>query len=133
MQDIPLFEYEPSNPSNNYVGTIRLYGKEVHRIQNMNEFYKYFGYTVNDAKKGILPDEFIWMEYVNRHSADFTPCAQMHIIRYLEAHSDTFRHQYINQYKEWFDGHAKIRSEKGIVCASCKMKPFCEDVKPKES
>ena len=133
MEKIPHFEYESSSSTNKFVGAIKLDGKEIHHIQNMYEFYQYFGYTKSDAKEGVLPDEFIWMEYVNNHAADFTPCAQMHIIRYLEAHSDKFKEQYASQYKKWFDGHAKIRLQKGVVCASCKMNPYCEDVKPKES
>ena len=133
MKKIPHFEYESSCPTNKFVGSIKLDGKEIHRIQNMNEFYKYFGYTESDAKKGILPDEFIWMDYVNNQTADFTPCAQMHIIKNLEAHSEKFRVQYASQYKEWVNSHATIRREKGIVCTSCKMNPYCEDVKPNEA
>ena len=77
------------------------------------------------AKEGILPDEFIWDEYIKAGSVKSTACMQMHIIEYLNKFSGSFRKKYSDQYKSWIVADAKPENED--LCFSCDLKPFCSD------
>jgi hypothetical protein len=123
---MPHFKFRPGTAAEKYVAHIKLQDEVIHHIRSLEIFYKYFGFTPDHAKSGVLPDEFVWQEYINGDAAALAPCAQMHIIRYLEAHSDKFKDRYGSQCKDWFAAHAKERLERGIKCAACKMKPFCQ-------
>jgi hypothetical protein len=50
----------------------------------------------------------------------------MHIIEYLKKHSDVFRKRFGDQYEGWMEAHAEVRAQRGVACAACRMKPFCE-------
>jgi hypothetical protein len=77
------------------------------------------------AKAGILPDEFIWEEYVKDCAVNFESCLQMHIIEYLNKHSTIFKEKYDNQYEGLLARHALEREARGVACFVCRMKPFC--------
>jgi hypothetical protein len=95
----------------------------------LNEFYAAFGYTKEINKTGILPEEFIWEEYI-KDGASHTECMQTHLIEYLNIHSGKFRSKYGDRCDEWITAHAKTRNEKSDLCFTCRMKPFCSTNMP---
>jgi len=122
---MPHFKYHHASVSNGYVASIEAEGKFVHRISNLDDFYRAFGYTKDMRRDGLLPDEFIWDEYINNPIGDFTACCQMHLIEYLKKHSDLFVAQYGNKIESWCTAHAEVRAKRGVACAACRMEPLC--------
>ncbi|MBI3481129.1 MAG: hypothetical protein HY016_12375 [Nitrosomonadales bacterium] len=122
----PYFKYRQASHANNYVASIEVDGEVLHKIENFDEFYKTFGYTQESRSAGVLPDEFIWSEYINNTAADFTACCQMHIIEYLRMHSASFNEEYGEHYESWQAAHAEIRKKRGMACVACKAKPLCK-------
>lgn len=43
---------------------ILLNGKALCVIEDIKAFYQSLGYTIEMAKAGVLPDEFLWDEYI---------------------------------------------------------------------
>jgi hypothetical protein len=126
---IPHFKYSTTRSSiKKQLGHIAADGVVLLWLESLDEFYKALGYTVSMAKAGIMPDEFIWDEYVKDGAVNSTACLQMHIIEYLSKHSSSFRKKYGEQYENWiaaFDGELKKKDER---CSSCSMNPFCKDL-----
>jgi hypothetical protein len=50
------------------------------------------------ANAGILPDEFIWEEYIKDKAASCAACYQLHIIEYLLKHSAAFFQKFGERY-----------------------------------
>ncbi len=120
---LPRFKYRSKDPDNKHYGCIELGGEVVHKIENLDEFHKAFGYTPDLAKAGILPDEFIWEEYIRDSAKNCNTCFQMHIIEYLIKHSASFRKKYEEQCEEWINAFAETRLAcGGSVCPACKNK-----------
>ena len=122
---IPHFQYNTKGDVKNHFGHIDADGEIVHWVKDFDEFYRTLGYTNAMAKKGIVPDEFIWDEYIKDGTVNSTACMQMHIIEYLGKYSDSFRKKYGDQYKSWIATNAK--PEKDELCISCNMKQFCPE------
>lgn len=125
---LPNLKFVPPRHANQYKACIELDGKAVHRVNNLNEFYATFGFTPAMAKAGILPEEFIWLEYIKNDAGNFTACLQMHLIRYLLANSSLFQMQYGQYCEQWFAAHVEMRVANKTTCAGCKFRTFCEDV-----
>ena len=53
MTDFSYLVTTLSRPTNQYVASIKMDGVVLHRIENLSEFYKHFGYTENEAKNVI--------------------------------------------------------------------------------
>jgi hypothetical protein len=121
---IPHFKYTSPKQSNNLTARIEVGVRIIHVIEDLSEFYKVFGYSLDMAKAGVLPDEFIWEEYIK--NSDYTACMQMRIIEYLRMHSDAFMKEFGDQCDKWISVHEAIRAETGMECVACRMKPFCE-------
>ena len=125
MQNIiPTFQYSTKGNVNNHYGHIDADGQLIHWIKNLDEFYEALGFTASMAKEGMMPDEFIWDEYIKVGAINSAACLQMHIIEYLSKYSDSFRKKYSDQYKNWIAADAI--AEKDKLCFSCKMNPFCQ-------
>ena len=125
QNSIPHFRHCPRGGSDKQYGFIAIDGEFLHKIENLDEFYRAFGYTAEMAKEGILPDEFIWDEYIKDAPVAYTDCLQIHIIEYLLRHSDTFRKRYSCQSVSWIAEHVEAVTARGVLCATCRMKPFC--------
>jgi hypothetical protein len=97
-------------------------GEVIDKIDNLDEFYKLFGYTDEIANTGILADEFIWDNYVKDNR--FDACLQMHIVEYLNKHSAKFKELYGGQYEEYVKEHVKAREARGCECYACKHVTF---------
>ena len=122
---IPYFKYRTSVPSCKHHGRIEMEGEVIHKINDMQEFHKAFGYTPDMAKEGRLPDEFIWEEYVKDMPANCSACFQMRLIDYLIKHSIKFMEKYGDQCEGWIAAYAKARAE-SEVCRSCKRSALQE-------
>lgn len=120
---IPHFKYRPKPLSNAHYGSIELGGEVIHKIEDLGEFHKAFGYTSDIAKAGVLPDEFIWEQYIEDSAKNCKTCFQLHIIEYLIEHSVSFRKKYEAQCEDWIAAHKEARSLRGeIVCPACKTR-----------
>jgi len=87
---IPLIKYRSKDSANLHFGIIEINGEVIHRIEDLEAFYKIFGYTDDLVKTGKLPDDFIWEAYVTNSAVNCAPCFQLHIIEYLIMHSTAF-------------------------------------------
>jgi hypothetical protein len=94
---IPHFNY--SSKQSGYIDTD---GVMQHRIKNLDEFYSALGYTADINKTGLLPDEFIWEEYIKDGAVNTTAFLQNNIIKYLSKHSDSFIKKYGEKYESWY-------------------------------
>lgn len=116
---MPHFKYVPVNIASRQAACIKTEENAIYRIENSNEYFKEFGYKEDIARAGVLPDEFIWAEYIQNTSADSTACIQIHIMRYLIKHSDEFRKTYAEQCANWLAAHAAEKCSKGVTCVAC--------------
>lgn len=116
---MPYFKYRFVNISNKRVPCIETGGRIIHEIRNLDEFYKMFGYTREVSKAGLLPDEFIWSEYIKDSNEEFSDCLQMHIVQYLRMYSKEFNREYGDQADAWLAEHINAKARRGIVC-KCK-------------
>lgn len=119
---IPHFRYHAKDPARKRPGVIELKGEVIHYIEDLDEFYKIFGYTADLARAGILPEEFIWEEFLSDSAKKCDTCFQLHIVEYLIKHSESFKKKYDKSYENWIAAHAKERSASGIACAVRKQK-----------
>jgi hypothetical protein len=116
---MPHFKYIPANVVGKQAAHIKTEENTIYKIEEPNEYFKEFGYTVDMAKAGVLPDEFIWAEYIQKAHANFTACIQIQIIRYLTKHSDIFRKTHGEQCATWLAAHAAEKCSKGVTCVAC--------------
>jgi hypothetical protein len=116
---IPHFKFHLKSSANKFCGRIELKGEIIHTINDFSEFYKACGYNKTMAKKGILPDEYIWETFFKHNDRNCTSCFQLHIIEYLLKYSDTFTKKFRNQCDDLIAAHAEKRS-------ACKLK-HCAD------
>ncbi len=121
---IPHFKYHYVDISGRRLLRIEAEGKIFHEVENLNEFYQVFGYRIDPAQQpDLLPDEFIWAEYVNDPKSDLSSCIQVHIIEYLNTHSDCFRKEFGGHFERWMANHANIRAKQGKSCIACRFNP----------
>jgi hypothetical protein len=129
---IPHFQFHTVKNSSSYASCIEMDGEVIHYISNPDEFFKEFGYTADMRMAGVLPEEFIWDEYVKDPVSKFITCRQIHMIRFLKKHSDTFIRKYGNQCENWLATYAKVTAASGVACFACRMRPLC-DIGKKQS
>jgi hypothetical protein len=125
---IPELSYSRPTASNGHRGWIEADGKVVHEVVKTDEFYKVFGFTQEMARSGILPDEFIWEEYLR--SPALTACFQKHLVEYLLAFSPPFKEKHGEQCELWLAENIHVRAPSRRFCATCKMKQFCSSTQP---
>ena len=122
--EIPHFNYTISSPHHQHYMCIVDKDDVIDKIDNLDEFYKEFGYTAEIAKAGVMAEEFIWEHYVK--NKDFNACFQMHIVDYLNKHSEKFIELYGEQYESYVKSHVVAREARGSECYACKHNKFCE-------
>jgi hypothetical protein len=120
---IPIVKYRPKGLAGQ-LGFIEVDGRSIHKIEDLDAFYKEFGYTSDMAQAGILPDEFIWQKYIKGNETNSSSCLQIHTIEYLRKHSAAFREEYGEQSVAWIKAHA-TSTAKGDLCTACRMEPVC--------
>ena len=123
MSDVmPHFKFNYVDISGRRLLRIEAGGKVLHDVENLNEFYQVFGYRADpEMQADLLPDEFVWAEYINKPQADFSSCVQVHIIEYLNAHSEVFKSEYGHHFDKWIADHAHARAERGVCCVACRL------------
>jgi hypothetical protein len=119
---IPHFNYRFVNVSRKRVPCIEVDGKVFHEIRELDRFYAYFGFSPATCRPDMLPDEFIWSEYTNSPSERFSDCVQIHIMRYLKDHSDTFNREYGELFDALLARHVTNMAQMGEFCIACKMR-----------
>jgi hypothetical protein len=124
---IPHFSYNFTNPSHMHYGCIVADGEVIHKVENLNAFYQEFGFTPAMRKAGVLPDEFIWAEYISNTDVHDAACLQIRIIEYLIKNSSQFIKKYGLLYESWIAEHVKEAVARGVTCTACKMESFCEN------
>ncbi len=122
---IPHFDRCARGDQGKQYGFITVDGEFLHKIENPKEFYEAFGYTFDLAMAGILPDEFIWDEYIKDNPVVYADCLQIHFIGYLKKYSAVFRETYGEQCESWIETHANAAAARGTLCAVCRIKLFC--------
>lgn len=125
LQKLPQLKIILSSPHHKHYRHILLGEESLCFVEDLDAFYGMLGYTQKMAKSGILPDEFIWEEYV--HNADYSVCLQKHIVDYLHIHSQKFTEQYADEYKLFCEEHEAARLARGKACAGCKLREYCND------
>ncbi len=120
---MPHFKFHYVDISGKRTLCIEAAGRILYEIPDQDEFYRIFGYRDNPAAQpDMLPDEFIWMEYVNNSSENFNSCIQAHILEYLKAHSISFNREFGPQCDQWLAEHAQSRAQSGVFCVACRRK-----------
>jgi len=103
VPSIPRFQYHLSSRSNTHYGWITADEEKVDRIGDLNGFYRALGYTEEAGRRGLLPDEFIWFEYIKDHCSSSESQLQAKIIEYLNTHSPAFREKFGHQCEGWLN------------------------------
>lgn len=125
--EIPHFKYKRISLRSKQVGCIVLGEEIMHRMAplgsegSMDEFYKEFGYTLELAKRGILPEEFIWETYFRHPDRNCAHCYQLHMIEYLLKYADAFAKKYGHDCDNWIAVHAEARAACKSGCADKKL------------
>jgi hypothetical protein len=110
FSNIPYFEYQPPTRYNQGRGVIRLHGQVIFQIDDMKEFYASFGYTLEMARQGLSPDEFIWKSYFKPVGTNCSGCYQKRIVEYLLQHSPAFAANYGSQCGNWLNAYTAARA-----------------------
>jgi len=126
MNTRPIFKFNLSNFHEKNYRHIEVAGTSIHQIFNTEAFYAEFGYTEDIKKSGLMPEEFIWTEYI-KDGKNRPSCIQMHIVEYLNKHSKTFKQKYGHLYAQWRADHELEKIKATELCAACKLKKFCQD------
>lgn len=121
----PHFDYHLANPSSTRFGFIEMDGEMIHKIGNIDDFYHEFGFTPAMNKTGVLPEEFVWTEFIRDVTFNYVPCIQIRIIKYLVKHSEKYREQCESLLADYVKGTVA----RSVSCAACRMKPVCENLK----
>lgn len=113
------FQYNLSSLTNPNYGWITLDRNNIHKIANVDEFYKALGFTDAIKQTGILAEEFVWAEYRKDHSKKAEICFQIKIIEYLKLHSAAFSEKYAAECEEWTAICEERCLRKDSICANC--------------
>lgn len=101
---------------------IELDGDAIHSITDLNEFYKYLGYSEEIALCGTLPEEFVWETYFKNTIKNCASCYQLHIIDFLLRYSKTFTKKYGKQCHRLITPHTASKAQCTIT--TCKARKF---------
>jgi hypothetical protein len=105
----PHFKFHIKSSSTKFFGRIELKGEVIHKIEDFSEFYKVCGYNIDMAKKGILPEEYIWETFFKHSDRNCTSCYQLHLLEYLLMHSEEFTKKFRHQCENWIEVHSAAR------------------------
>jgi hypothetical protein len=108
-----------SSPHHNQFGFIMLGNEKVHRIGDVDEFYKALGYNDEIRKTGLLPEEYIWEKYHRTESVKSEVCLQAKIIEYLNFHSPSFKKNYAIECEHMLESCKQKKANKYNECAGC--------------
>lgn len=125
---LPSLKYH-LNPGHMHFGSIVAAGEVLHKVTDLDEFYRGFGYTAELRKAGVLPEEFMWEEYIKgERGVIFSTCMQVHMIEYLLLKSARFRQRYAEPAEKFVLAHAEEKLTLSVRCAACRIKEACEEL-----
>lgn len=122
VDSLPQLKVILSSPNHKHFRHIMLSEESLCFIEDTAAFYRILGYT-NEIAKTLLPDEFIWEEYVNKPG--YSLCFKKHVLDYVNAHSDKFNEMYGDLYQDFVAEHDSTRIARGTMCAGCKLDEYC--------
>jgi hypothetical protein len=96
-----------------------LVNEKVHRIGDVDEFYKALGYNDEISKTGLMPEEYIWERYYKDKSEKSESCLQNKIIEYLNKHSPSFKMNFAVECQHWLESCKEKRADKSTSCTDC--------------
>jgi len=126
-KDLPHLNVILNSPNHQNYRQITSGDEPLHYIENVREFYYAVGYTDDMAKAMVMPDEFVWDEYVS--NVGYSVCLQKHILDYLNKNSPAFSENYGEAYNKFVKKHNDARIARGEACAGCRLRELCEDAK----
>ena len=118
---VPNFKYSSKDPANRHFGFIEIDQAQRYWIDNLENFYQALGYSNDMRKWGLLPNHFIWEEYLSDTSKN-PLCFQLHMIEYLMKYSAPFLKMYGHQCDDWIATLSDARSASGEECRTCVAK-----------
>lgn len=94
-EDLPRFQL-PHHAQRAQYGAMGIETNHAlyHRLDNCADLYVTLGYTREAAETGLLPDEFIWLQYRRPGAPRNADCIQSLIMTFLLHHSERFRMEY---------------------------------------
>lgn len=98
-------------------------GEVFHRVCELAEFYKIFGYVKEINVCGVMPDEFIWDTYTRYGAPKSRNCIQFLVMTYLNIHSKKFRENYGIEYDELVGKCVSDKITPIKYCADCMLHP----------
>ena len=113
------FQFTLASPQNSKNGYITLGDEKIHRIEDAYQFYKVLGYTDEIKKSGLLPEEFIWVEYHKDKSKKTEICLQVKIIEYLNKQSEAYKEKYAAQFDYWLGNCEQKVTNNVAECDGC--------------
>ena len=116
---IPHFKYSSKDPAHRHLGFIEFDSDVIYWIDDLEDFYQAFGYSKDMRKWGVLPDDYIWEEFLCDSKRKFSACFQIHIIEYLLKHSASFVNRFGHQCDVWIAALNMELSANGNDCRSC--------------
>ena len=119
---IPHFKYSSKDPAHQHLGFIEDEREVVYWIDDLDEFYQAFGYSDDMRKWGVLPDDYLWEEFLCDSKSKYSACFQIHIIEYLLKHSPLFVNEHWHQCDNWIAALNKELSSNGTECHTCIVK-----------
>jgi hypothetical protein len=120
---IPHINYRNKSQTTKYFGCIEIENENIHSIVELDSFYQHFGYTIEFAKRAILPDEFIWDTYFKNSERNCFGCYQLKILEYLLKNSLTFANTYGHECDNWIATYAEASAKCNFAdCADGKKK-----------
>ena len=123
---LPKIRYNLSAPGRSDYGYIEIRGDLIHRIGDIDLFYRTLGYTEEIRKSHILPEEFIWDRYTRDGAIKSRHCLQLHIATYLLHHSAQFREEYGLAYEALLSACEIAGGHYDIRCHDCPGHPAVE-------
>jgi hypothetical protein len=120
---IPHFNYRNKSQATRYFGCIESEYETIHSIVDLDAFYKQFGYTIELAKQGVLPDEYIWDTYFKNSERDCFCCYQLKMLGYLLKYSLNFANTYGHECDKWITTYSEAKAQCNFAdCAEAKTK-----------
>jgi hypothetical protein len=122
MPSLPNIKYNFSL-SSSLSGWIVVGAERVHRVADEHEFYRALGYTDQDQRAGVMPDEWVWLTYACDGAPLCSLCLQARIAAYLHACSEKFRATFGNDYDAMKGSCTQACLDKNDQCLDCAMHP----------
>ncbi len=114
------FQLNFTSPSSSCYGFVTFGSNKIFHVDDVNEFYKFLGFSDAHKESGMMPEEYLWLEYRKNQCNKSYACLQHKIIDYLSRHLPKFKEEYAAQYEYWIYRCHEQGSTSLPMCAECK-------------